>query len=182
VSELPTTSYALLGLLSFGRELTGYDLKKWADQFLRHFFGSPAMSIVYTELKRLEEQGYVAARDVATDEARHKRVYAITPAGRAVLAAWVADAPAEPPSLRHPVAFRVLLGDLVGPERLAEIVEEHRAHTEAVLEELRSMETTTDPGLVYPRLVIRWSQRYHEHERAAADQLLRELGVLAKRR
>jgi DNA-binding PadR family transcriptional regulator len=182
VSELPSTSYALLGLLSFGRELTGYDLKKWADSFLRHFYGSPAMSIIYTELKRLEEQGYVAARDVPTDEVRHKRVYAITPSGRTALAAWVRHAPVESPSLKHSVAFRVLLGDLVDPERLTEIVEEHKAHTESVLEELRRMEGTTDPGLVYPRLVIRWSQRYHENERAAADQLLRELSVLSRRK
>jgi DNA-binding PadR family transcriptional regulator len=182
VSELPSTSYALLGLLSFGRELTGYDLKKWADSILRHFYGSPAMSVIYTDLKRLEEQGLVSARDVPTDEVRHKRVYTITPEGRAVLAQWVRNSPVETPSLKHAVAFRVWLGDLVEPERLTEIVEEHRTRTEAVLEELRRMETTTDPGLVYPRLVIRWSQRYYENERAAADQLLRELSVLTKRK
>jgi DNA-binding PadR family transcriptional regulator len=182
VSELPSTSFALLGLLSFGRELTGYDLKKWADSMLRHFYGSPAMSVIYTELKRLEEQGFVSARDVPTDEVRHKRVYAMTPAGRTVLAQWVRNAPVEAPSLKHSVAFRVLLGDLVDPEHLTAIVEEHRTHTEAVLEELRVMEEATDPGLVYPRLVIRWSRRYHENERSAADQLLRELSVLARRR
>jgi DNA-binding PadR family transcriptional regulator len=182
VSELPSTSYALLGLLSYGRELTGYDLKKWADSFLRHFYGSPAMSLIYTELKRMEEQGLVTARDVHTDEVRHKRVYSITEQGRAVLAAWVRDSPVEPPVLKHSVALRVWLGDLADPQRLMEIVEEHKAQTEVVLEELRGMETATDPGLVYPRLVIRWSRRYYENERAAADQLLRELGVLGRER
>ena len=29
--SLPATGYAVLGLLSFGRELSGYELKKWAD-------------------------------------------------------------------------------------------------------------------------------------------------------
>jgi DNA-binding PadR family transcriptional regulator len=179
--ELSSTSYALLGLLSHGRELTGYDLKRRADAVLRHFYGSPAMSVVYTDLKRLSEQGLVTARDVPQDDVRHKRVYRITGAGRDVLAAWVRDAPVEAPSLKHSVALRVWLGDLAGPARLIEIVQEHKAQTEAVLEELRRMESTTDPGLVYPRLVMRWSQRYHEHERAAADQLLRELGVLHRR-
>jgi DNA-binding PadR family transcriptional regulator len=169
-------------MLSFGRELTGYDLKKWADSILRHFYGSPAMSVIYIELKRLEELGFVSAHDVPTDEVRHKRVYAITPEGREVLARWVRSSPVETPSLKHGVAFRVWLGDLVEPERLTEIVEEHRSRTEGVLEELRRMEEATDPGLVYPRLLIRWSRRYYENERAAADQLLRELSVLAKRR
>jgi DNA-binding PadR family transcriptional regulator len=139
------------------------------------------MSVIYTELKRLEEQGYVSARDVPTDEVRHKRVYGITPEGRAALAQWVRTSPVETPSLKHSVAFRVWLGDLVEPEVLTGIVEEHRTRTEAMLEDLRQMEVTTDPGLTYPRLVIRWSQRYWENERAAADQLLRELSVLAKR-
>ncbi|GAA2882703.1 hypothetical protein [Streptomyces mexicanus] len=32
---LPASSWAVLGLLSFGEELSGYDLKKWADRSLR---------------------------------------------------------------------------------------------------------------------------------------------------
>ena len=33
--DLPTTSYALLGLLTFGDDLTGYELKQRADRTLR---------------------------------------------------------------------------------------------------------------------------------------------------
>ena len=35
---LPPSSYAVLGLLSFGRALSGYDLKQWADHSLHYFF------------------------------------------------------------------------------------------------------------------------------------------------
>ena len=59
--ELPTTSYAVLGLLSFGRELSGYELKKWADHSLRFFFWSPAISNIYGELKRLQRLGLARA-------------------------------------------------------------------------------------------------------------------------
>ena len=31
--DLPATAWAVLGMLSFGRELSGYDLKKWADKY-----------------------------------------------------------------------------------------------------------------------------------------------------
>ena len=55
------TAYALLGLLSFDRELSGYDLKKWADSSLRFFYWSPATSQIYVELKRLEKLGFVTA-------------------------------------------------------------------------------------------------------------------------
>ena len=33
--DLPVTAYALLGLLTFGDELTGYELKQRADNTLR---------------------------------------------------------------------------------------------------------------------------------------------------
>ena len=51
--DLPITSYALLGLLTFGDELTGYELKQRADSTMRFYWTAPAMSQVYTELDRL---------------------------------------------------------------------------------------------------------------------------------
>src|SRR5256885_16438206 len=47
---LTPTAYAILGLLSFGRELTGYEVKQSADDSLRFFYTAPAMSQIYTEL------------------------------------------------------------------------------------------------------------------------------------
>ena len=44
-TRLPTTSYAVLGLLSFRGAMSGYDLKKWSDFSLRFFFWSPATCI-----------------------------------------------------------------------------------------------------------------------------------------
>ena len=44
--DLPITSYALMGLLTFGDELTGYELKQRADNTLRFYWQSPAMSQV----------------------------------------------------------------------------------------------------------------------------------------
>ena len=49
------TAYALLGLLTFGDELTGYELKQRADNTLRFYWVAPAMSQIYSELARLTE-------------------------------------------------------------------------------------------------------------------------------
>ncbi len=57
--DLPVTAYALLGLLTFGDELTGYELKQRADNTLRFYWVAPAMSQIYTELTRLTEHEYV---------------------------------------------------------------------------------------------------------------------------
>ncbi len=63
-SALPPTAYAVLGTLAFGRELSGYDIKKWADASLGFFYWSPALSHIYRELARLEERALVEGIDV----------------------------------------------------------------------------------------------------------------------
>src|SRR5690242_1918293 len=71
--DLPATAWAVLGLLSFPGERTGYELKKWADSSLRFFYWSPAISQIYAELRRLEELGYAASTRSGPEEARAKR-------------------------------------------------------------------------------------------------------------
>ena len=66
--DLPVTAYALLGLLSFGDSLTGYELKQRADRTLRFYWVSPAMSQVYSELDRLHEHGLVRAHGRRADD------------------------------------------------------------------------------------------------------------------
>src|SRR4051812_50194201 len=78
--DLPVTAYALLGLLTFGDELTGYELKQRADNTLRFYWVAPAMSQIYTELGRLTEHGYVEAV-TSHGQGRRTTAYGITPAG-----------------------------------------------------------------------------------------------------
>ena len=49
----------MLGLLTFGDELTGYELKQRADNTLRFYWVAPAMSQIYSELARLTSHGLV---------------------------------------------------------------------------------------------------------------------------
>ena len=131
------TPNAVLGLLSFGQELSGYDLKKWADHSLRFFFWSPAISQIYSELRRLESLGYVTSRVVAKDDTRSRRLYRITDEGRQWLAHWLVSEPADVPVLKHPTILRVWLGHLMEPAALRQAVVEHRERVEAQLEEVR---------------------------------------------
>jgi DNA-binding PadR family transcriptional regulator len=78
--KLPATSYAILGLLTFGQELSGYDLGKVVEQSIG-FFWTPAKSQVYGELRRLVAVGYATGREVEQSGRPDKRLYAITPDG-----------------------------------------------------------------------------------------------------
>jgi DNA-binding PadR family transcriptional regulator len=174
------TAYAVLGLLSFGREMSGYDLKKWADSSLRFFYWSPATSQIYGELKRLERLGFVTARETPQDELRNKRVYRITDAGRAALAEWVDHSPVDPPMLKHSVMMRVWLGHLAAEQRLREVLEQHRDYCDAMLADAqRSVAGAhADERWAYPELVVSWAESYFRNERDAADRLLAELDAL----
>ena len=174
---LPATAYAVLGLLSFGRELSGYDLKKWADSSLRFFYWSPAVSQIYSELKRLDQLGYVSSREVPQDELRNKRVYRITSRGQSELAAWIEQTEVEPPVLKHSTLLRVWLGHITQPARLREMLLTHRANTEQVLEDARKAEAGAhnNPEWHYPELVNRFSVRHFESELALVDALLADL-------
>src|SRR4051794_1186388 len=125
--DLPSTSYAVLGLLSGDRELSGYDLRKWASNSLHFFYWSPSLSHIYTELRRLEGLGFVSQRIEARGELRSRRLYRITPAGLEALRTWVRTAPVESTVLKRSVALRVWLGHLIGLSSVHEIVAEHVA-------------------------------------------------------
>jgi DNA-binding PadR family transcriptional regulator len=177
--ELPTTSYALLGLLTFGDDLTGYELKQRADRTLRFYWVSPAMSQVYTELTRLTERGLVRARDAGPNKRSSK--YRITAKGRRELSAWLSSAPMEFPVLKHPVALRLLIGHLVEPERtvallndyLAELAERH-ADLHRVRDSLQGADGVGEP-FRYPSLVADWGLEYFDGERSIVEKLLGRL-------
>ena len=177
------TPNAVLGLLSFGEELSGYDLKKWADHSLRFFFWSPAISQIYSELRRLESLGYVTSRVVAKDDTRSRRLYRITEEGRQWLAHWLVSEPADVPVLKHPTILRVWLGHLMEPTALREAVTEHRSRLEAQLEEVRQDRrvVAANESMAYAELVIRWAERYYGAELENTNRLLEDLAELDAR-
>jgi DNA-binding PadR family transcriptional regulator len=182
--ELPPTAWAVLGLLSFPGERTGYELKKWADSSLRFFYWSPAISQIYAELRRLEALGYAASARSGPEEVRAKRRYGITDAGRAALAEWATGtAETGPPVLKHGLLLRVWLGHLAEPERLRAMVEEHLERTRDELAAVReALEQAAEvPQWTFPAVALRWSERQHLAELELGEALLTDLGALQGR-
>ncbi|WP_406388243.1 PadR family transcriptional regulator [Streptomyces sp. NBC_00211] len=175
---LPPTAWAVLGLLSFPGERTGYELKKWADSSLRFFYWSPAISQIYAELRRLEELGYSASTRSGPQELRAKRRYAITDAGREALAGWASDtAEAGPPVLKHGLLLRVWLGHLAEPELLRAMVSDHLERTRGELAAVREAvaHAAEVPEWAFPALALRWSERQHLAELELGEALLADL-------
>ena len=182
--KIPATAWAVLGILSFGRELTGYDIKNWSDAILHFFYWSPATSQIYTELRRLEDLGLVSSRTVARDEVRDKTVYAITPIGTEALRSWQATVDAEAPVLKHGVLLRIWLGHLAEPDRLRKQIAEHHARLLAELTAAKESQKQADaqPDWAYPALVASWAVRRIESEIELTDSMLIDLDRLANNR
>lgn len=175
--SLPPTGWAVLGLLSFGEELSGYDLKRWADWSLKFFYWSPSFSQIYGELRRLEKLGLASSRIENRDDVRGKRMYRITDAGQAALRDWAAGDHVDPVVLKHGVMLRLWLGHISDPDRLRTVLAEHRDQSERmrVRAEADREGASAEPGWAFPELVLRWSERYYADERDRAELMLAEL-------
>lgn len=179
---LRATSWAVLGILSFGEELSGYDVKKWADWSLKFFYWAPSFSQIYSELRKLEEAGLVTSHVQSLDDVRGKRLYSITEAGQAALAQWASEAPVETPVLKHGVMLRLWLGHTADPEQLRAMLVEHRDRSEKlrIMAAADAAGSAHEPGRAYPELVLQWSERYYADERDRAEAMLADLDRVAE--
>ncbi len=182
VTDLPNTTYAVLGLLSLHQELSGYEIRRRAQNF-RFFYWSPAQSQIYAELRRLLSLDLAEARDVEQQGKPDKRLYRINERGLAELSRWVNEGPVEPPVLKHSVALRLFFGHMAKPGRLKEVLEDFIRDTERTLEDLSGVRERIkdNPSLRYPALVALWGLHYYQAVLNTAREMLERLpGEAAK--
>lgn len=175
--NVTATGWALLGVLSYQDELSGYDIKKWTEWSLRFFYGSPAYSQIYTELKKLEDFGFVVSRVENDGGARSKRLYTITELGLSALGEWADKAPVDPPQLKHNPLLRVTFGHLTSPRRLKEIMQEHVAYADRMQREAATEArwAEAEPAWAFGRVALKWAERYYAAERELALETIKDL-------
>ncbi len=170
-------------MLSFGEELTGNDLKKWADWSIGFFYWSPSVSQVYAELKKLEDLALVDSRKVSDEGMRGKRVYDINDRGLAALRRWSRTADVEIPVLKHGLMLRLYMGHLQDPEELKRLVREHIANLEETAARAASHaeHSESEPGWAFSQMSLRWAERHYRAEIALAEELLADIDAAAER-
>lgn len=173
---LANTSYAVLGLLSFGEELSGYKIRKEAAA-LKFFYWSPAQSQIYSELKRLENSGYVSSRKVKQEGKPNKQLYKITDAGLKELKTWLSNEPVENTVMKHSMLFRLFFAHMTSQDVLVEQLnafisqsKEHLAQL-AIVQEYGEIEDR-NPYQVH---VLDWGEQHYKAEIASAEKLLEQL-------
>lgn len=96
-----TLEHAILGMLS-GQPRSGYDVRRAFLTHLRYYSDSPGT--IYPALRRMEAKGWIEAAPIteAGHDNRSRRPFALTPAGRQELIAWL-----EQPLAKDDFALRL---------------------------------------------------------------------------
>jgi len=177
---LPTTSYVILGLLTF-REMSGYDLKQLINKSITHFYWSPAKSQIYGELRRLESHGLVTMREVPQTLRPDKRLYRITSQGTEALQKWLENSGVEPDSYKSALLLKVFFGHMLSPTMIGGLLEERRQQVERDLaacqkkaEELRAQteRSKAEDDLFFPLLTLQRSIALFQTDLGWIDETL----------
>lgn len=178
--ELPATSRAVLGILSFGEELSGYDVKRWADQSLAFYYWAPSQSQIYSELRRLEALGLAVSRVEQTHSAKSRRLYAITPDGRQRMTEWADNSVPEAVVLKQAMVMRLWAAHNGDVGRLSDVWRDYaeQARETASRAANHAMGSSTVPAWRYPSLALEWAEKYYQDEAARAEWVLQRLAEL----
>jgi DNA-binding PadR family transcriptional regulator len=168
-------AHAILASLEL-QPMTGYDLKKFFNQSVGHFW-STTQSHIYKALDDLERQGWVEKAVIAQEDKPNRKEYAITDTGRAELRRWLTT-PLPPAPVREAWLIQLFFSQTSTDEEIAaligargknirEIVERYHSQTQVVvppelppgLERARALwQITLDYGLAFYEFELRWNE------------------------
>jgi PadR family transcriptional regulator AphA len=149
---LTATEGALLGMLAQD-ERSGYDLSRRVENSIGYLW-SPSRSQIYRVLPQLVARGLARSREVEQRGRPDKALYAITPAGRRALRAWLEEVEDEPAD-RTVYPLKLFFCDFASPEAALGQLAAYRRFLERLLARYREIEARPDDSrFMYPRLVL----------------------------
>jgi len=129
--RLGTTSYVVLGIIGVRGPSTSYELKRFVEVTLGHFWSFPH-SQLYAEPERLAKAGLLTEEREETG--RRRRTYAITPAGREAVQAWLAEPTSGGMELRDLGLLKLFFSELTGDDAFHALVQEQIAVHRSMLD------------------------------------------------
>lgn len=141
-----------LAILHAG-EATGYEIRKMSADGEYAYFVDASFGAIYPALARLEADGLVTVREEAQSGKPARKIYSITPEGRAALVAQLSQPPAED-VFRSEFLLVAMKAHILKRADLARAVEARIEQLTAELDHCRTLADRKDnPGL-------HWIARY----------------------
>jgi PadR family transcriptional regulator, regulatory protein AphA len=140
MTERTITELTVLAMLGHvrRREVSGYDLKKFADESLGYLW-APSKTQLYVVLRRLVGDGLIEARDVRQAHRPDKQLYRITTEGRTIVREWLERDEEEVDPDRSTFMLKFFFGRQAAPEAMRRQLDAFRdayAQRLAVYEEI----------------------------------------------
>lgn len=147
-------AHAILASLDL-QPMTGYDLKKFFDHSVGHFW-STTQSHIYKALGDLESRGWVEKRLVPQEDKPSRKEYSITEAGRAELRRWLTT-PLPPTPVREAWLIQIFFSHHSSNEEIAALLEARLKLIRQALEALRSPAPGDAPPQAPPGMERMWA-------------------------
>lgn len=128
--RLGPVSYLVLGITALRGPSTPYDLKRFVQLSIGHFWPFPHTQL-YAEPERLAEAGLLA--ETREEGGRRRRHYAITDAGRERLGEWLGEPVTSPTEIRDLGLLKLFFSELAGSEDIVALAHEQAAAHRAKL-------------------------------------------------
>ena len=128
--------HVLLGMLA--EPASGYELKQYFDQSVRHFW-SAELSQIYPALTKLEKEGLLSSNSAPSDKGPSRKMYRRTAAGKTALHDWLVDGP-QCRTERLSYLTQVFFLDSISAAHRTRFMEELKADFAARLQALQDIE------------------------------------------
>ncbi|MDK2868326.1 MAG: hypothetical protein PWP38_2641 [Clostridiales bacterium] len=129
------TTYVILGLLSEA-PMTGYQIKQVIDIRFK-FFWRESYGQIFPTLKAMVESGDINILDIAPQNNRAQKTYAITPQGTANLKTWL-SMPVETEMVRLELLLKMYFGNLADREAMQSHLAAFQAAHQSDLDQLNA--------------------------------------------
>jgi PadR family transcriptional regulator, regulatory protein AphA len=139
--RLGPVSYVVLGIVALRGTSTPYELKRFVELSIGHFWPFPHTQL-YAEPARLAEAGLL--EEEREESGRRRRHYSLTDAGRRRLLEWLPEPVTTPAEYRNLGALKLFFSELLDSSEIERLAREQGAAQrrqlagyEAVLERYR---------------------------------------------
>lgn len=169
-------AHAILGFLDYA-PMSGYDLKKYFDQSIAHFW-SATQSHIYKALESLEAQGWAEPKIIPQAGRPNRKEYHITEAGRAELRRWVVT-PLPLAATREAWLIQIFFSHASSNEEIAALLQARATEIQKNLEAF-SADGPADAGTERMRalwkLTSDFGASYYEFELAWLKKTIEKIG------
>jgi DNA-binding PadR family transcriptional regulator len=128
--RLGPVSYLVLGITALRGPSTPYDLKRFVQLSIGHFWPFPHTQL-YAEPERLAEAGLL--EETREEGGRRRRHYTITDAGRERLGEWLEESVTSPTEIRDLGVLKLFFSELTGIDEIVALAHEQAAAHRAKL-------------------------------------------------